>query len=246
MVVIGGGVAARRASCCCTPPARPPRQFVLPGVGTRTEIRVARYGPEAGVLGAALLAGQELLLERHEGAAMRIAVAFDHAGVPLRDAVLDTLRDAGHDADDLGACDDYPDIALRVGGAVLAEAGRARDHRLRQRRRRRGRRQQAARHPRDGRHDTYTAAQCVSHDDCNVLCLGARVIGPAYAADCVRAFAAASSPARSATCAASPRSPRSSDREQRHEHRRTRSQRAPRADHRGRHERSGSTRSAAR
>ena len=40
-------------------------------------------------------------------------------------------------------------------------------------------------------HDTYTAAQCVGHDDCNVICLGARVIGPAYAADVVRAFAAA-------------------------------------------------------
>jgi ribose 5-phosphate isomerase B len=39
-------------------------------------------------------------------------------------------------------------------------------------------------------HDTYTGAQCVAHDDCNVICLGARVVGPAYAADIVRAFAA--------------------------------------------------------
>ena len=37
-------------------------------------------------------------------------------------------------------------------------------------------------------HDTYTAAQMVQHDDCNVLCLGARVIGPAIATACVRAF----------------------------------------------------------
>ena len=37
-------------------------------------------------------------------------------------------------------------------------------------------------------HDHYTAAQCVSHDDCNVLCLGARVVGPAVAADLVGAF----------------------------------------------------------
>ncbi len=41
-------------------------------------------------------------------------------------------------------------------------------------------------------HDHYTAAQCVSHDDCNVLCLGARVIGPAVAAELAQAFAGAS------------------------------------------------------
>ena len=41
-------------------------------------------------------------------------------------------------------------------------------------------------------HDTYTAAQCVEHDDCNVLALGARVIGPVIAAACVRAFVGAS------------------------------------------------------
>ena len=37
-------------------------------------------------------------------------------------------------------------------------------------------------------HDTYTAHQCVEHDDCNVLCLGARVIGPALAGDIIRAY----------------------------------------------------------
>ena len=41
-------------------------------------------------------------------------------------------------------------------------------------------------------HDTYTAAQCVLHDDCNVLCMGARVIGSALAAACALAFAQAS------------------------------------------------------
>jgi ribose 5-phosphate isomerase B len=37
-------------------------------------------------------------------------------------------------------------------------------------------------------HDTYTAHQCVEHDDVNVLCLGARVVGPALAGDVIRAF----------------------------------------------------------
>ena len=38
-------------------------RFVLPGVGERTEIHLSRYGPEAGLRGAALLAGQELEAE---------------------------------------------------------------------------------------------------------------------------------------------------------------------------------------
>ena len=122
---------------------------------------------------------------------MRIAVGFDHAGVPLRDAVMDTLRDAGHEPADLGTCDDYPDIAVRVCAAVLAEEAErgvlvcgsgagvsVAACKIR------GIRATVA-------HDTYTAAQCVSHDDCNVACLGARVVGPAYAADIVRAFAGA-------------------------------------------------------
>ena len=40
-------------------------------------------------------------------------------------------------------------------------------------------------------HDTYTGHQCVQHDDVNILCLGARVVGPALAAEIIRAFLAA-------------------------------------------------------
>lgn len=59
-VVIGGGVSA--AGELLLEPARTvARRFVLPGVGTRTEIRLARFGPKAGVRGAALLAGQEVV-----------------------------------------------------------------------------------------------------------------------------------------------------------------------------------------
>jgi glucokinase len=59
LVVIGGGVAT--AGDLLLEPARQTAQrFVLPGVGERTEIRLARHGPDAGVLGAALLAGHEL------------------------------------------------------------------------------------------------------------------------------------------------------------------------------------------
>jgi ribose 5-phosphate isomerase B len=122
---------------------------------------------------------------------MRIAVGFDHAGVPLRERLLEALRDDGHDAYDAGTEDDYPDIARSVCAAVLggdAERGilvcgsgagvSVAACKVR------GIRATVA-------HDTYTAAQCVSHDDCNVACLGARVVGPEYAAAIVRAFAGA-------------------------------------------------------
>jgi ribose 5-phosphate isomerase B len=123
---------------------------------------------------------------------VRVAIAFDHAGVPLRDAVVAAVREAGHEGTDLGTWDDYPESALAAGNAVLAAtheraivvcgsgAGVA----------------VAATKLRGIRaaccHDTYSAAQCVSHDDVNVLCLGARVIGPALADTLVRAFVDAS------------------------------------------------------
>ena len=123
---------------------------------------------------------------------MRIACAFDHAGTPLRDVVLEALAAAGHEPIDLGADDDYPDAARKAGAALrdgLAEraivvCGSGAGVSV------------AASKIVGIRaavgHETYTARQCVEHDDCNVLCLGARVIGPAIAADVVRAFAGAS------------------------------------------------------
>jgi glucokinase len=58
-VVIGGGVA-RAGDLLLGPAEAVARRFALPGAGSRTEIRLARHGPEAGVRGAALLAAQEL------------------------------------------------------------------------------------------------------------------------------------------------------------------------------------------
>ena len=123
---------------------------------------------------------------------MRIAVGFDHAGVPLRDVVLEAVAAAGHEPVDVGEQDDYPDTATDVARAVLhggcergivvcgSGAGVA----------------VAACKIAGIRaalgHETYTAAQCVQHDDCNVLALGARVIGPMIADACVRAFLGAS------------------------------------------------------
>jgi ribose 5-phosphate isomerase B len=124
---------------------------------------------------------------------VNVAVAFDHRGVHLRDAVLETLRDAGHDVVDLGTDTDavridYPDKARELGEAILA--GRAE----------RGilvcgsgvGASVAACKMAGIRaaicHDVYSAHQGVEHDDMNVLCLGSEVIGPSLSAELVRAF----------------------------------------------------------
>jgi glucokinase len=66
-VVIGGGVSTA-GDLLLVPARRTAFRHVLPGVGSRTRIRLARHGPRAGVLGAALMAAQEWELDRKEGA----------------------------------------------------------------------------------------------------------------------------------------------------------------------------------
>jgi ribose 5-phosphate isomerase B len=127
---------------------------------------------------------------------MRIAVAADHAGYPLNERVIEELRQAGHDLIDFGTHDgsipdDYPDYAKLVGEAVQTKAaeigvlicgsgvGAA----------------VAANKMRGIRAalcgDTYSAHQSREHDDCNVLCIGSRVVGVELALDIVRSFVAA-------------------------------------------------------
>jgi len=125
---------------------------------------------------------------------MRVAVAFDHRGVALRQAVLEAL--VGHDVVDLGTHDasvriDYPDKARDVGEAILSgEAERGvlvcgsgvgaavAACKLA------GIRAAIC-------HDTYSAHQGVEHDDMNVLCLGSEVVGPSVARELIEAFIAA-------------------------------------------------------
>jgi len=126
---------------------------------------------------------------------VRIACAFDHAGFPLKPVVLATLQDAGHEPVDLGTHStdpvDYPDVALWAARAVRSgEAERAVVVCGS------GAGVAVAASKVDGiractAHDTYTAHQAVEHDDVNVLCLGARVIGPALAAEVLKAYAGA-------------------------------------------------------
>jgi ribose 5-phosphate isomerase B len=127
---------------------------------------------------------------------VKVVVAFDHRGVHLRDVLLETLRDAGHEIVDLGTDTDavridYPDKAAELGaaikdgqaergvlvcgsgvGAAVAACKIA------------GIRAAIC-------HDAYSAHQGVEHDDMNVLCLGSEVVGPSLAADLMRTFLAA-------------------------------------------------------
>lgn len=124
---------------------------------------------------------------------MRIAVAADHAGVPLMDPIIAQVRSLGHEVLDLGTHDptkpdDYPDYAKAIGEAL--QAGRCERGVLICGS---GVGATVAANKMIGIracmcHDTYSAHQGVEHDDMNVLCLGARVIGPELAHELVHAF----------------------------------------------------------
>lgn len=123
---------------------------------------------------------------------MRIAIGCDHAGYPMKPAVIEVIRGLGHEVEDLGthtpAPVDFPDIARAVcsrvasgaasrgmlvcgtgvGAAIAAN-------------KRRGIRAAVC-------HDVHSAHQSVEHDDVNVMCIGAQIVGAWLARDLVRAF----------------------------------------------------------
>jgi len=126
---------------------------------------------------------------------MKIAVACDHGGFPLKEAVIEAVRKAGDELLDLGAFtiepDDYPDYAEKMGwaiqsrkaerGVLLCGSGVGAS---------------IAANKMKGVyaavcHDVYSAHQGVEHDNMNVLCMGARVVGTKLAEDLVAAFLAA-------------------------------------------------------
>ena len=124
---------------------------------------------------------------------MRVAVAFDHRGVKLRETILSELEALRHETVDLGVDApeprvDYPDLARKLGEAVVTGAaergilvcGSGVGASI------------AACKLAGVRaaicHDAYSAHQGVEHDDMNILCLGSEVVGPSLAAELVRAF----------------------------------------------------------
>jgi len=126
---------------------------------------------------------------------MKIAVACDHAGFPLKEDVIGAIEQAGHEVVDLGTYDqepvDYPDYTEKACRAILqgqAERGVILCGS--------GVGASIAANKFKGIyaamcHDTYSAHQGVEHDRMNVLCLGARIIGGSLARELVTAFLAA-------------------------------------------------------
>jgi ribose 5-phosphate isomerase B len=123
---------------------------------------------------------------------MKIAIACDHAGFPLKEAILVAVRLAGHEPIDLGTDGtepvDYPDYAEKVGRAI--QSGQARRGVLLCGS---GVGASIAANKMRGVyagvcHDTYSAHQGVEHDDMNVLCIGARIVGPDLAEELVTTF----------------------------------------------------------
>jgi len=127
---------------------------------------------------------------------MKVAVAFDHRGVKLRERVLEEVVRSGHEPLDLGTdrpepMVDYPDKAKELGDAILA-----------------GQAERGILVCGSGVgasiaacklagiraaicHDTYSAHQGVEHDDMNVLCIGSEIIGAELAGELVRTFLSA-------------------------------------------------------
>ncbi len=123
---------------------------------------------------------------------MNVACAFDHAGFPLKALVLEVVASAGHVPVDLGTHStepvDYPDTAQAAGDAIRSGAA---ERAIIVCGSGAGVAVAACKIPgirAAVAHDTYTAHQAVEHDDVNVCCLGARVIGPELAADILRAY----------------------------------------------------------
>lgn len=123
---------------------------------------------------------------------MRVVIGSDHAGFPMKAAVVEAVEALGYEVTDVGSHDerpvDFPDIAEKVADEIAS--GRAvrgimvcgtgvgaaiATNKIK------GIRSAVL-------HDTYSAHQAVEHDDVNVMCLGAQIVGPWLAGDLVRGF----------------------------------------------------------
>jgi ribose 5-phosphate isomerase B len=123
---------------------------------------------------------------------MKIVVGSDHAGFTMKAELVAFIRSKGHEVTDVGSFDphpvDFPDIARKVAAAITggqAErglmvcgtgvGGPLGAHKMK------GSRAAVC-------HDVHSAHQCVEHDDVNVMCIGAQIVGPWLAKDLVAAY----------------------------------------------------------
>ncbi len=141
---------------------------------------------------AGMIALSAAVSEVAPGQSMSLVIGSDHAGFPLKGPVIELIRGWGHTVNDVGTYSaapvDFPDIARRVCGEILS--GRAQrgimvcgtgvgaaiaGNKVR------GIRAALC-------HDTFCAHQCVEHDDVNLLCVGAWIVGGKLAEEILRAF----------------------------------------------------------
>jgi ribose 5-phosphate isomerase B len=125
---------------------------------------------------------------------VRVVIGSDHAGFPLKQTLIDHLRGHGHAVTDVGSFDpnpvDFPDIARTLTARVLSgEAERGimvcgtgvgaaiAANKVK------GIRAAVL-------HDWHCAHQAVEHDDVNVMCLGAQIVGAWLACDLIDAYLA--------------------------------------------------------
>jgi len=123
---------------------------------------------------------------------MKIVIGSDHAGFPLKAHVVDTIKALGHEVLDVGSHDaepvDFPDIAKLVTGAIqngkaergVMVCGTGVGASI------------AANKVKGIRaavcHDVHSAHQSVEHDDVNIMCIGAQIVGPWLASDLIKAY----------------------------------------------------------
>jgi ribose 5-phosphate isomerase B len=141
---------------------------------------------------AGLLSAPEASQDEHRAPPMKLVIGSDHAGFPLKGPIKELLQSWGHSVNDVGAYSttpvDFPDIAQKVCDEILT--GRAQrgimvcgtgvgaaiaGNKIK------GIRAALC-------HDTFCAHQCVEHDDVNLLCMGAWIIGVKLAEEILRAF----------------------------------------------------------
>lgn len=123
---------------------------------------------------------------------MRLVIGSDHAGWMLKGIVVDHIRKLGHEVVDVGSHDDqpvdFPDIARAVAASIVSgDAARGimvcgtgvgasiAANKMK------GIRAAVC-------HDVHSAHQSVEHDDVNVMCLGAQIVGPWLATDLITAY----------------------------------------------------------
>ena len=126
---------------------------------------------------------------------MKIVVGSDHAGFPLKGELVAYVRGLGHEVEDVGSFDpnpvDFPDIARKVAATIVSgKAARGLmvcgtgvgaaigANKMK------GIRAAVC-------HDVHSAHQCVEHDDVNVMCIGAQIVGAWLAKDLIAAYLAA-------------------------------------------------------